>query len=57
MKLKRIVERFLECILVILSIPLIMVNDFNISALPFMILWILSVGTIIVILVKYGKDF
>ncbi len=57
MKLKRNIEKVLEFILAILVLPLIMLNDFEISALPLIIAWIGIIIVLMIILVKYGKDF
>lgn len=57
MKLKKNVERFLEFILIILGLPMIMIEDFELIALPILVVWFLVVFIIIKILVKYGKDF
>lgn len=57
MKLKKNVERFLEFILIVLGLPMVMIEDFEISALPLIIVWICAIIILLSILVKYGKDF
>lgn len=57
MKLKKNVERFLEFILIILGLPMVMIEDFELIALPILVVWFLVVFIVMKILVKYGKDF
>lgn len=57
MKLKKNVERFLEFILIVLGLPMVMIEDFELIALPILIIWFLVVFIIVKILIKYGKDF
>lgn len=57
MKLKKNVERFLEFILIILGLPIVMIEDFELIALPILVVWFLVVFIIMKILIKYGKDF
>lgn len=57
MKLKKNVERFLEFILIVLGLPMVMIEDFKLSATPILIVWFLVVFIVVKILIKYGKDF
>lgn len=57
MKLKKNVERFLEFILIILGLPMVMIEDFELSATPILVVWFLAVFIVMKILIKYGKDF
>ena len=57
MKLKRNIEKVLEFILAVLVLPLVMLNDFEISSLPLIITWICAIIILLSILVRYGKDF
>lgn len=57
MKLKKNVERFLEFILIILGLPMVMIEDFELSAIPILVVWFLVVFIVMKILIKYGKDF
>lgn len=57
MKLKKNVERFLEFILIILGLPMVMIEDFELIALPILVVWFLVVFIVMKILIKYGKDF
>lgn len=57
MKLKKNVERFLEFILIVLGLPMVMIEDFELIALPILVVWFLVVFIIMKILIKYGKDF
>lgn len=57
MKLKKNVERFLEFILIILGLPMVMIEDFELIALPILVVWFLVVFIVVKILIKYGKDF
>lgn len=54
--LKRKVEKVLEAVLVVLALPLVMLNDFEISALPLIIAWVIAIVVLLSILVRYGKD-
>lgn len=55
--LKRNVEKVLEFVLAMLTLPLVMLNDFEISALPLIIAWVIAIVVLLSILVRYGKDF
>lgn len=57
MKLKKNVERFLEFILIILGLPMVMIEDFELNATPILVVWFLVVFIVMKILIKYGKDF
>ena len=57
MKLKKNVERFLEFILIILGLPMVMIEDFELITLPILVVWFLVVFIVMKILIKYGKDF
>lgn len=57
MKLKKNVERFLEFILIVLGLPMVMIEDFELIALPILVVWFLVVFIVMKILIKYGKDF
>ena len=57
MKLKKNVERFLEFILIVLGLPVVMIEDFELIALPILVVWFLVVFIVMKILIKYGKDF
>lgn len=57
MKLKKNVERFLEFILIVLGLPMVMIEDFELIALPILVVWFLVVFIVVKILIKYGKDF
>lgn len=55
--LKRNVEKVLEFVLAMLTLPLVMLNDFEISALPLIIAWVIAIVVLLSILIRYGKDF
>lgn len=57
MKLKKNIERFLEFILIVLGLPMVMIEDFELIALPILVVWFLVVFIVVKILIKYGKDF
>lgn len=55
MKLKKNVEKVLNTILIVMVVPLIMIQDFELSALPILLIWVTIIILIALVLIKYGK--